>query len=303
MKQLSVIVFGLFLCAGASSEAFAQRKAVSGAEVTGTFRYYFTGRFKDSYNEILIQALGGNKLKIEMKLIRPLQIAEDRVSVNVGEANGEALIQGDTAGFTPEDAIDEKSCRIRLQFTEPGTLIVTTELGGETSCGFGNGVHADGTYKKISDAKPKFGVNSSGYVEPLLRKAVSGAEVTGTFRSCHAGKYKGFCNEILIQALGANKLKVEMSLIYPYESAAGMNVHQGRASGEAVIQGDTADFTAEEAPECKIRLEFTKPGTLDVTMESGSGIGCGFGHNVSADGTYQKTSGAKPKFGVNKSAK
>ena len=104
MKQLCVIVFGLFLCAGASSEALAQRKAVSGAEVTGTFRYYFTRRFKDSYNEILIQALGGNKLKIEMKLIRPHQIAEDRVSVNVGEANGEAVIQGDTAVFTPEDA-------------------------------------------------------------------------------------------------------------------------------------------------------------------------------------------------------
>jgi hypothetical protein len=97
MKQLSVIVFALFLCAGASSEAFAQRKTVSGEEVTGTFRYYFTGRFKDSYIEILIQALGGNKLKIEMKLIRPNQIAEDRVSVNVGEANGEAVIQGDTA--------------------------------------------------------------------------------------------------------------------------------------------------------------------------------------------------------------
>jgi hypothetical protein len=101
MKQLSVIVFGLFLCAGASSEAFTQRKAVSGAEVTGTFRYYFTRRFKDSYNEILIQALGGNRLKIEMKLIRPHQIAEDRVSLNVGEANGEAVIQGDTAVFTP----------------------------------------------------------------------------------------------------------------------------------------------------------------------------------------------------------
>ena len=302
MKQLSVIVFGLFLCAGASSEAFAQRKAVSGAEVTGTFRYYFTRRFKDSYNEILIQALGGNKLKIEMKLIRPHQIAEDRVSVNVGDANGEAVIQGDTAVFTPEDAIDEKSCKIRLEFTEPGTLIVTTKLGGSTPCGFGNGVYADGTYKKISDAKPKFGVNSFGYVEPLLRKAVSGAEVTGTFRSCYTGKYKGFCNEILIQALGGNKLKIEMSLIYPYEFAAGISIHDGRASGEAVIQGDTAVFTAYDKELCKIRLEFTRPGTLDVTMESGSGIGCGFGLNVSADGTYKKISGAKPKFRVNKSA-
>jgi hypothetical protein len=56
MKQLSVIAFGLFLCAGASSEAFAQRKAVSGAEVTGTFRSCYTGKYKGFCNEILIQA-------------------------------------------------------------------------------------------------------------------------------------------------------------------------------------------------------------------------------------------------------
>jgi len=158
MKQLSVIVFGLFLCAGASSEAFAQRKAVSGAEVTGTFRYYFTGRFKDSYNEILIQALGGNKLKIEMKLIRPNQIAEDRISVNVGEANGEAVIQGDTAVFT---AYDKELCKIRLEFTKPGLLDVTMESGSGIGCGFGPNVSADGTYIKISGAKPKFSVNKS----------------------------------------------------------------------------------------------------------------------------------------------
>jgi hypothetical protein len=47
----------LLVCVGAGSETLAQRKAVSGAEVTGTFRSYFTGKFKDSYNEILIQAL------------------------------------------------------------------------------------------------------------------------------------------------------------------------------------------------------------------------------------------------------
>ena len=93
-----------------------------------------------------------------------------------------------------------------------------------------------------------------------------------------------------------------MSLIYPYEFAGGLNIHDGRASGEAVIQGDTAVFTAYDKELCKIRLEFTRPGTLDVTMESGSGIGCGFGLNVSADGTYKKISGAEPKFSVHKSA-
>lgn len=118
MKQLSIVTFWLFVCVCASSEVFAQRKAVSGAEVTGTFRLYFTGRFRDSYNEILIQALGGNKLKIEMKMVHPYPVAE-HIAVNVGHGTGEAVILGDKAVFTPEDA-------------------------------------ADGTYRKTIGAKPKF---------------------------------------------------------------------------------------------------------------------------------------------------
>lgn len=155
MKQLAAITFVVFVCVGASSETFAQRKAVSGAEVTGTFRSYFTGKFKGSYNEILIQALGGNKLKIEMELIYPYRV-NGELSANLGSASGEAVIQGDTAVFTPEDAAGA-SCKITLKFSKPGTLIVTTENNIE--CGFGHNVSADGTYKKTSGAKPKFGVN------------------------------------------------------------------------------------------------------------------------------------------------
>jgi hypothetical protein len=153
MKRLSIITFWLFVCAGASSETFAQRKAVSGAEVTGTFRSYFKGKFKDSYNEILIQALGGNRLKIEMSLIYPYESSAG-ITANVGAASGEAVIQGATAVFTPGD---DKSCKITLEFSKPGILIVTTE--NNTECGFGHNVSADGTYKKTSNARPKFGVN------------------------------------------------------------------------------------------------------------------------------------------------
>ena len=90
MKRLILITFLLSVCIGASSEIFAQRKAVSGAEVTGTFRSYFKGKYKGNYNEILIQALGGNKLKIEMGLTYPFQV-NGEWSANVGEASGEAV--------------------------------------------------------------------------------------------------------------------------------------------------------------------------------------------------------------------
>lgn len=59
----------LFVCGETSRETFAQRQAVSRAEVTGTFRSYFKGKARRSYNEILIQALGGNKLRVEMELV------------------------------------------------------------------------------------------------------------------------------------------------------------------------------------------------------------------------------------------
>lgn len=159
MKKLILAAFLFFVCVGASPEIFAQRKAVSGAEVTGTFRSYFKGKAKGSYNEILIQALGGNKLKIEMELVYPFEV-NGEMSANIGSASGEAVIKGDTAVFVPDyaaAAADNKSCKITLKFSKPGTLVVTTQHN--IDCGFGLNVSADGTYKKSSGAKPKFGVN------------------------------------------------------------------------------------------------------------------------------------------------
>jgi hypothetical protein len=59
----------------------------------------------------------------------------------------------------------------------------------------------------------------------------------------------------------------------------------------------TPDGVAAGDNPCKITLKFSKPGTLIVTTENG--LECGFGLNVSADGRYKKTSGAKPKFSAN----
>jgi hypothetical protein len=130
------------------------------------------------------------------------------------------------------------------------------------------------------------------------RKAVSAAEVTGTFRSYFKGKYRRFYNEILIQELGKNKIRIEMVLLYPFEVNGERTVHTGTATGEAVINGDTAvftpDYSREANQECQITLRFAKPGTLIVSTENYQG--CGFGFNVVADGKYRKTSSAKPKF-------
>ncbi len=134
------------------TEVFAQRKSVSGAEVTGTFRLNFSGKFKDTSNEIKIKAIGGGKLQISMSLIYPYIIASGEMSANMGEANGEAIIKGDTAIFTP-DGTD--TCKITIKFVKVGVIKVT-EDGGTDGCGFGHNVYSDGTYKKVSSKKPKF---------------------------------------------------------------------------------------------------------------------------------------------------
>jgi hypothetical protein len=128
------------------------------------------------------------------------------------------------------------------------------------------------------------------------RKSVSAAEVNGTFRSSFNGKFKGSYNEIKILALGKGKLKVAFELIYPYVTRSNeMSANIGEVEGEATIEGDTAVYSSEEFGNCKITIKFFKPGTIKV-IQSGTDSECGFGRNVTANGTYKKVSGTKPKF-------
>jgi hypothetical protein len=128
------------------------------------------------------------------------------------------------------------------------------------------------------------------------RKSVSAAEVNGTFRDYFGGKFKGNYNEIKILALGKGKVKVSFGLTYPYiDGTGGMTANVGEAAGEASINGDTAIYTNEEFGECKITIKFVRPGIIKVD-QSGADSQCGFGFNVSASGTYKKTSKSKPQF-------
>jgi hypothetical protein len=116
-------------------------------------------------------------------------------------------------------------------------------------------------------------------------KSVTAAQVNGTWKT-KGGEFK-------IWALGQQRLQVEFSGVYEYKTPEGPSANTGEGSGIATIQGDTAIFKPEGAEEeCQITLKFTG-GKLVVTQTSI----CGFGHNVSAAGTYKKVSAKKPKFG------
>lgn len=121
-------------------------------------------------------------------------------------------------------------------------------------------------------------------------RIVTASQANGTYRSRN--------NEIKILALGKNKLKVQFDLTYEYRNQYGRTANTGVASGEARIENNVAVFAPTEFGQCKITLTFLSNNKVKVAQE-GSDADCGFGHNVTADGTYTKIKSGKPKFDEN----
>lgn len=149
---LMLIALSVTACSVVSANAQASRKSVSAAEVNGTFSRSFTGKFKGNSNEIKILALGGGKLHIAMDLVYPYTMRNGEVSANMGQLDGEATIDGDTAVY---EATEFGPCKITIKFVRAGTIKVMQD-GTDAGCGFGHNVMSDGTYRKVSSKKPKF---------------------------------------------------------------------------------------------------------------------------------------------------
>ena len=147
---LAVMVFG-------ATYGYTQtgRKSVSAAEVNGTFRMKFPGKFKYNSNEIKILALGGGRLRIAMELVYPYKMQNGEMSANMGSLDGEAMITGDTAVYKSSEF---GPCKITVKFAKPGVIKVSQE-GADNECGFGHNVNSDGTYRKVSSKKPRFDNN------------------------------------------------------------------------------------------------------------------------------------------------
>jgi hypothetical protein len=157
-KKLFLSLLLIFWAAISATQSNAQtsRKVVGGAEVTGTFRSYYSGKYKSSYSEIKILALGKGKIKVSFELTYPFVDGTGAMSANLGSGEGEAEISGDTAVYKNSES---GQCTITIKFVKPGQIKVT-QSGSDAECGFGFNVTADGTYKKVSGAKPKFENNN-----------------------------------------------------------------------------------------------------------------------------------------------
>lgn len=121
-----------------SANAFAQRKAVSAAEVTGTFK-------------LTSDASRSSEFKIEF--FTALKLGPNgEARGNTANGFGTAQINGDRAFFTPEGQGAEE-CLIIIKFVKLGQIKVTQE----GTCGFINEmISTNGTYKRTSATKPKF---------------------------------------------------------------------------------------------------------------------------------------------------
>lgn len=115
---------------------------------------------------------------------------------------------------------------------------------------------------------------------------------TGGKTGVYEYKDDGVVNEINVQELAGNKLRVKLYASYEYEINGNVNANVGEAKGVATLDGNTATLVPEDAENCEITLKFSG-GKINVKAKNNSN--CGFGLNVTADGTYSKT-GGKPSF-------
>ncbi len=148
---LMIVILAVTAFSAFATNAQTSRKSVSAAEVNGTFRMNFQGRFRKFSNEVKILALGGGKIRIALDLVYPYTTRSGEPSVNMGGLDGEAAIDADVAKYTSEDG----KCTITIKFVKAGTIKITQD-GSDGECGFGHNVMAGGTYTKVSSKKPTF---------------------------------------------------------------------------------------------------------------------------------------------------
>ena len=114
-------------------------RVVTAEQVNGLYRY--------RTSEFRILALGHKKLKVQFNG----EWMTRGGYPNIGEALGEATIEGNVATFSPGDTT---KCKITMTFLT--NRMEVTQEGLDSDCGFGHNVVATGTYRRIQGGKPRF---------------------------------------------------------------------------------------------------------------------------------------------------
>jgi len=150
MKKLANLILLLFLFATLcrstgvfdlepQSQSRKTSRVVTAAQINGVYRF---GR-----NDFRILALGRHKLKVQFNG----EWMTRGGYPNIGEALGEATIEGNVATFIPGDTTQ---CKIVMTFTR--SRMEVTQEGTDADCGFGHNVMTTGVYRRVKAGKPRF---------------------------------------------------------------------------------------------------------------------------------------------------
>ena len=137
--RLTVGVSSLFLIGSLVTNGQSPRRFVTAAQINGVYKY--------DRNDFRVLALGHNKLKVQFNG----EWMTRGGYPNIGEAIGEATIEGNVATFIPGDTT---KCKITMTFLR-NKMIVEQE-GLDADCGFGHNVMARGTYRRVKAGRPKW---------------------------------------------------------------------------------------------------------------------------------------------------
>ncbi|HEX8568134.1 MAG TPA: hypothetical protein VF648_21015 [Pyrinomonadaceae bacterium] len=171
--------------------------------------------------------------------------------------------------------------------------ILTLLISSVSACSFKIGTGGNQAVSEATETKVRSDENST-VNETGSEMTESAAKQNGGKTGTYKYKAGGANNQISIQEIEGNKLRVELYASYEYKTASGLlNANVGEAKGVARLAGDTAVFVPDDAASCEISLRFS--GNKLIVKAKNEIESCGFGLNVSAEGTYTKTSG-KPDF-------
>jgi len=137
------LIAGLVLSGSALAISQSRKPRVTAAQINGLYQY--------RRNDFRVLALGPNKIPDKIKV----QFNGEWMTMggypNIGEAIGEATIDGNVATFMPGDTT---KCKITMTFLT--NKMVVQQEGNDAECGFGHNVIATGTYRRVKAGKPKF---------------------------------------------------------------------------------------------------------------------------------------------------
>jgi hypothetical protein len=120
-----------------------------------------------------------------------------------------------------------------------------------------------------------------------VKKPVQTTSVTGT--------YKYVLNSLEVLELPDHKVRISFAGYWPNDRKRAETRNVGAFDETVPLDGHTATVKIQFGSDpCTVTLEFRSNKV--IVEQGGSLLGCGFGFNVEADGTYVKVSSKPPKL-------